>query len=189
MKHPNDSRNRWLFTSLLTAVVSIGAPLSMTVQAVQLADGTVHFVQVPRLLGATVDFRSTRIPRPRYDFRLSQPETAQEPIRTVTFLQREGFDRISFNVKDTIAFIGKNRKQRLALQDVSTDSQGKVKVTFAEPIRPGTEFTIRLRARRNPDTGGIYLFGVTAFPDGEKVQGQFLGSARLQFYDGGDSSF
>lgn len=186
----NNSRYGTLLCQFfLAAAVCLGSPLSFSAQAVQLADGTVHFVQVPRLLGATVDFKSIRIPRPRYDFQLALPESAQEPLGKVTFEQKEGFDTISFNLEDTIAFIGKNRKQRLPLQSVAADPQGKITVTFEQPIRPGTEFTIRLRAKRNPNTGGTYLFGVTAFPDGEKVQGQFLGFGRLQFYEGGDSSF
>ncbi|PZD72572.1 hypothetical protein C1752_03407 [Acaryochloris thomasi RCC1774] len=189
MKNPKYGKDRLLFPSLLVAALYIGGPLSISAQAVQLANGTVHFVQVPRLLGATVDFKSVRIPRPRYDFQLSLPDSAQESLRQVTFAQREGFDSISFNLKDTIAFIGKNRKQLLPLKNVEADRQGKVTVTFEQPIPPGTEFTIRLRAKRNPDTGGTYLFGVTAFPDGEKAHGQFLGFGRLQFYEGGDSGF
>ncbi len=178
-----------LLHSLLAATLVSSSFLSIPAQAIQLADGTVHFVQVPRLLGATVDYKGTRIPQTRYDFRLSLPATAQEPLKKVTFAQKEGFDDISFQLDNTIAFIGKNRKQRLPIQTVDIDVQGQVTVTFEDAVRPGTEFTIRLRAKRNPNTGGVYLFGVTAFPEGEKAYGQFLGFGRVQFYEGGDSSF
>nr|WP_199755917.1 DUF2808 domain-containing protein [Chroococcidiopsis cubana] len=47
-------------------------------------------------------------------------------------------------------------------------------------MSPGTTVTVALRAKRNP-SGGIYLFGVTAFPTGEKSSGQFLGYGRLHF--------
>ncbi|HEY9294790.1 MAG TPA: DUF2808 domain-containing protein [Phormidium sp.] len=36
---------------------------------------------------------------------------------------------------------------------------------------------------RNPCFSGVYLFGVTAFPQGEKAHGQFLGFGRFHFYD------
>ena len=60
-------------------------------------------------------------------------------------------------------------------------------VTFAEPVSAGPTFTVGLRPKRNPDLGGTYQFGVTAFPAGEKTQGIYLGSARLQFDDSNDS--
>lgn len=34
---------------------------------------------------------------------------------------------------------------------------------------------------------GVYLFGVTAFPAGEKSHGQFIGFGRLHFYNDGGS--
>lgn len=176
-------KDKLLCQFLLAAAVSMGGPLVISSQAAQPADGAAHFAQVPKLLGVSVDFKSIRVPRSRYDFQLNLPDSAQKPLRKVTFEQKEGFDSISFNLKDTIAFIGNNREKLLPIQSVTADSEGKVTVTFEQPIPPGTEFTIRLRAKRNPSTGGTYFFGVTAFPDGENVHGQFLGFGRLQFYD------
>ncbi len=49
-------------------------------------------------------------------------------------------------------------------------------------MSPGTKITIGLKAQQNPQRGGVYLFGVTAFAIGEKPHGQFLGFGRLQFY-------
>jgi len=37
---------------------------------------------------------------------------------------------------------------------------------------------------RNPCYGGAYLFGLTAFPQGEVPHGQFLGYGRIHFYQG-----
>lgn len=173
-----------LFVSTLIAISSF----SGSAGAVQVADGTVYFNQVPRLLGAVADYKSTRIPNARYDFHFFLPDAAQEPLKTVTFSQKEGFDSIDFNLGKTLAYVGGNRKQTFPVT-ATVNPQGQMTVTFAQPISPGTEFTIRLRAKRNPDTGGTYLFGVTAFPDGEKAYGQFLGFGRLPFFEGGDSSF
>jgi Protein of unknown function (DUF2808) len=58
-------------------------------------------------------------------------------------------------------------------------------VQFNPPVQPGRKVTIALSPQRNPAYSGVYLFGVTAFPTGEKSHGQFLGFGRLHFYDGG----
>lgn len=165
---------------LLSAAVSF---LPMTAQAVQLADGTVYFNQVPRLVETSVNFDDVRIPRTKYDFRISLPADAQEPLKTVTFAQHEGFDAIAFRLQDTQAFRGKNRKQPIVIESVSENEAGAIIVTLADPLAPGADMTIRLRARYNPDTGGVYLFGVTAFPEGAKAHGQFLGFGRFHIYD------
>ncbi|MDZ4877634.1 MAG: hypothetical protein CLLPBCKN_007069 [Chroococcidiopsis cubana SAG 39.79] len=57
---------------------------------------------------------------------------------------------------------------------------GEAMIAFDPPVSPGTTVTVALRAESNPD-GGIYLFGVTAFPAREKSSGQFLGYGRLHF--------
>ena len=57
---------------------------------------------------------------------------------------------------------------------------GEATIAFDPPVSPGTTVTVALRAKRNP-SGGVYLFGVTAFPAGERSWGQFLGYGRLHF--------
>ena len=78
----------------------------------------------------------------------------------------------------------------MTLENVSQDEEtGAITVIFANPIPPGTTFTVRLKPKRNPDLGGVYLFGVTAFPWGEKPDGLYLGAGRLQFYQGDNGFF
>jgi hypothetical protein len=52
-------------------------------------------------------------------------------------------------------------------------------VVFEPAIAPGKTVTVALRPVQNPNFPGVYLFGVTAFPPGEKVHGQFLGFGRF----------
>lgn len=59
---------------------------------------------------------------------------------------------------------------------------GEVTVAFNPPVQPGKTVTVALRAKKNPTGGGIYLFGIKAFPGGENSYGQFLGYGRLHFY-------
>jgi Protein of unknown function (DUF2808) len=48
-------------------------------------------------------------------------------------------------------------------------------------VMPGTTFTVAVEAERNPIHGGIYQFGVTAYPVGEGTTGQYLGTGRVTF--------
>lgn len=174
------------------AALSLGAyaALSQPTQAIQLADGTVSFIQPPRLLGARTTEKGIRVLIAKYYFTLSVPEGAGEPLQRVTITQREAPDKIRFSLSKTQAFADEDRDEELTLGEVTEDRETQtVSITFNPPVPPGKTVVIRLRAR-NPDVPGTYLFGVTAFPPGEKVNSQFLGFGRLQFYGGnGDNSF
>jgi hypothetical protein len=114
------------------------------------------------------------------------PENAGEPLGRVAINQRQGFDDIRFKLEDSRAFEGTPRKkgERLNLREVTKDDKtNTILVTFDPPVPPGKTVTIGLRPVRNPNTGGAYIFGVKAFPAGEKPYGLYLGVGRLQFYD------
>jgi len=174
--------------SLVLWVSSIGI-FSQPAAAVQLADGTVYFNHPPRLLGARTTEKNVRALGSKYYFTLSVPADAGESLQRVTIAQRESPDDLRFDLEDTLAFIDEDRDQQVALGEV-TSNKGRsvVSVTFNPPIPPGKTVTVRLEPRRNPDIGGVYLFGVTAFPQGEKSRGQFLGFGRLHFYNSNDGS-
>ncbi|MBD1939323.1 DUF2808 domain-containing protein [Microcoleus sp. FACHB-68] len=160
--------------------------------AVQLADGTVYFVQPPRLVEATTTQKGTYVWGATYYFTLSVPENAGEPLQQVTFNQAEGTDQVRFELEDTRSFEGTrwDKGTKLALGPVAKDPQtGSISVRFDPPIPPGKTVTIGLRPYQNPRYSGIYLFGVTAFPAGEKAHAQFLGYGRLHFYSSSDSGF
>ncbi|NEQ67434.1 MAG: DUF2808 domain-containing protein, partial [Symploca sp. SIO2D2] len=42
------------------------------------------------------------------------------------------------------------------------------------------DVTVSLKAKRNPQAGGIYVFGVTAYSAGENSPGLYLGSRDLR---------
>lgn len=184
-------------TSAWLAAIAVSTGLSavilaMPAQAVKLSDGKDYFVQPPRLLGASTTQNSTRIWGATYYFTLNVPENSGEPLQQITIAQQPSPDRIRFDVKDTRAFEGTRRKRTpLTLSNVVEDRATQtVTLQFDPPVAPGKTITIALSPLSNPDVGGVYLFGVTAFPTGENPHGQFLGFGRLQFYDSGtDSSF
>jgi len=176
-------------TGLFSALFVVSAGLSSLPQsianAVTLGDGTIAFVQPPRLVSASTPYVDTSVSDTTYYFTLEVPATAGEPLQQVTFSQIRGTEDIEFNQKDTFAFEGTRNRQgaKLALKAVnSKEKEQAVTVTFDTPVPPGKTVTIGLRTYRNPFYDGVYLFGVKAFPSGQKTAGQFLGIGRLQFY-------
>lgn len=166
---------------------SLAAPAT----AVQFPDGTVRFNNPPRLEDSVTTYNATYVWNATYYFTLRLLEEAGEPLQRIEISLREGTDnRMRFEQDETRAFLGtrQNRGERVPIAETRLDEDTQtVSVTFAEPIPPGETVTVGLRPVRTPRYSGIYLFGVTAFPAGEKIDGQFLGFARFHFdRDGGD---
>ncbi len=175
----------------LGVVGPIVAPLSAA-QAVQLSDGTVFFTAPPRLVGASSTNNSVYAWSVTYYFTLNHLENAGEPLQRVTIAQDEGTDTVRFSSREIEAFEGSRDRlgSKLPLGEVTVDRKSRtVTVNFDPPVPPGRQVTIALSPDRNPLYGGVYLFGVTAFPPGEKTHGQFLGFGRLSFYEVGNDFF
>lgn len=166
-----------------TLTLFAGAIAPQIAQAVQLRDGTVYFVQPPDLVAATTTFKGVSAWGATYYFTINVPANAGEPLQRVTIAQRDGSDNIRFKLDDSRAFEGTRdrRGEKLTLGEVIRDRE-TVTVNFNPPVTPGKTITIGLRPVRNPLFSGVYLFGVTAFPPGEKAHGQFLGFGRFHFY-------
>ena len=171
----------------LALIVGIEGVAPKVTKAVQLRDGTVYFVQPPDLVNATTTFSGVNAWGATYYFTINIPTQAGEPLGRVTIIQHEGADNVHFKLDDSRAFVGtRNQKgARLSLAQVTQERKKQtVVLNFDPPVTPGQTITIGLRPVQNPRISGVYLFGVTAFPWGEKSHGQFLGYGRLQFYGG-----
>ena len=170
----------------ITLAVALGIVGSAEVSsAVKLQDGTVYFVQPPDLINATTTFNSVNVWGATYYFTITIPEQAGEPLQRVVIKQQEGADNIRYNLKDTRAFEGTRHDKGtpIKLDEVTRDRKTRtVVVNFEQPIPPDKVITIGLRPVQNPFSSGVYLFGVTVFPAGEKSHGQFIGYGRLHFY-------
>ncbi len=150
--------------------------------AVRFSDGTIQFAGVPSLGKVSTTDNQAWAWGATYFFTLQVPPDASEPLARVVLRKTEGVDDIDFNLQRTYAYVNGDRKQTIPLQAVA-EEKDVLELQFDPPIQPGTTVTLGLRPYSNPRTGGVYLFGVTAFPVGEKVRGQFIGTGRLQFYD------
>lgn len=174
---------------LSLALGSVLSSVTLPAQAVQIR-GTNYFTSPPRLVGASTTQNYVYAWSATYYFTLDVPENSGEPLQKVTIAQNEGIDRVRFNLKDTEAFDGDRRSRtKLGLGEVTQDPKTKaITVNFNPPVPSGKRVTIALAPYQNPSTGGVYLFGVTAFPPGEPAYGQFLGFGRISIYQSGNDS-
>jgi Protein of unknown function (DUF2808) len=187
---PHFTKMSILVLATASSFLLIEFPISLTtspsVQAVQLRDGKTYFTHPPTLVEAETTINSSYAWGATYYFRLKLPENAGEPMQRVTIHQHEGADKIGFDLQEsfvsTITSSGEKKKWDAEITASDRDSR-MVTITFNPPIPPGNAIAIGLRPYNNPRYGGVYLFGVTAFPVGESSHGQFLGYGRLQFYD------
>jgi hypothetical protein len=174
---------KWCFSAAFVLWTTAGIGLSA--QAVQLADGRTYFVQPPRFEGATATQKTAYFWGSTYYFTLTVPENAGESLQKVMIAPEDGPDRARFDVSQTEAVAKtSDRETRLPLKAVTQDPKTRaITVTFDQPVAPGSVVRIGLYATRNPDVGGVYLYGVTAYPTGEQPYGQFLGYGRIQITD------
>lgn len=179
----NRHRSRLATALLLSA--SLAGLVGGSAQAVQLADGKTYFVQPPRFEGATATQKTAYFWGSTYYFTLTVPENAGEPLQKVMIAPEAAPDRARFDVTQTEAVVRTgDRDTKLPLKDVTQDPKTRaITVTFDPPVAPGSKVRIGLYATRNPDVGGVYLYGITAFPPGEPSYGQFLGYGRIQITD------
>jgi Protein of unknown function (DUF2808) len=157
--------------------------------ASQFPNGRVVFDKSPRLLDAVTTFNNVRVWGATYYFTVELPKEAGEAIEKVVISQRQGSEDIEFLLDKTIAVEGSynHKGKQINLRRVTRDEETKeITVILDSPISPGTTFSIGLKPKINPFYSGIYLFGVTVFPLGEKPSPLYLGVGRLDFFSGGD---
>ncbi len=175
---------KWLSLPLSIGTV---AALTVTAQAVELANGTTAFLQPPQFLDAftTEDYVMRR--NATYFFSLDLPTNADAPLQTVV-IEPQNLTRhlTSYRLEETVAFaeIPGEEKSALGLGNVFINEDTKaVTVEFDPPVAPGRLVTIGLRPRRNPRLDGIYIFRITAIPEGDQPQSHIAGHGRLYFID------
>lgn len=172
---------------LLSSVITVGTMSLPNAYAVRSPNGTVSFESSPRLLDTHTTFSGIRVRQARYYFDIELPEDIGEPLKKVVIQQRQGADKIKFRLDRTEAYLGthRNKAEQLAIAASQDEATGAITITLEAPVSPGNTVTVGLKPRRNPDFGGVYLFGVTVFPVGERANSLYLGAGRLNFYQPG----
>lgn len=176
----------WAGLVLTGLTVAIATDLVQRPQAaaVVFPDGTVAFDRPPNLERIRTTRNQTSARRAAYYFEIDMPASAGEPLQRLTLEQRSQ-QLIRFDLSQTQATVTTAEGERQlpvasAQRNPDTD---EIEVEFAEAAPPDSQVSVRLLAQRNPRWGGVYQFGVTAFPAGETVRSQFIGYGRLQFYE------
>lgn len=169
----------------LFIAISGGAIVPSFTAAQELAQG--YFTTAPRLLGAATTFSGVRVRGAKYYFNMVIPEDAGNNLQQVAIAQRQGQEEIEFRLDKTVAYLGTNRDkgEQLTISVYQSTTTEEIIVTFKNSIPPGTPFTVGLKPRENPFYAGVYLFGVTAIPEGNNPTPLYLGAGRLHFYSGG----
>jgi hypothetical protein len=167
----------------LSATGVIGAMLlSFNSAAIQLQDGTTYFNRPPILASAEATHRSVNVPRAVYSFTLEMPNNAGEPLEKLVFEQVGGAETFRFDLNRVGASLGRSRRGDRQPTSVQPSPNG-LTLVFDPPIPPGQTIVVALPVRRNPSAMGTYFIGVTAFPQGEKAVGQFIGFGRFRIQE------
>lgn len=146
-----------------------------------------YFVRSPRLVRTATTFQEVDVPS-IYQFTIKVPEDAGASLRAVRIVQDPDQRNVNFNANKSSAYLS----DRLAGPTIPLASIGgeaptdanEVMVIFDQPVAPGQTVTVALQTDRNPRTGGVYQFGVTAYPQGnDNNNGIQLGYGRVNIYD------
>lgn len=182
-------KNRRLATGLfLSMAMAMALPSQLnprTALAVELADGTTAFIRPPQFLEATTTNNRVMRRNATYFFTLDLPADADAPLQSVVIapqnLARHLWD---YHLDETVAFAGTPQAPLagLGVGEVSLQDDTKtVTVVFDPPVAPGQLVTVGLRPERNPRLDGIYVFRVTAIPQGDQPRTHIAGHGRLNF--------
>jgi hypothetical protein len=144
------------------------------------------FNHPPQLIRTAVSQSAVHIPS-TYEFTLTLPQDAGQPLKAITITQVENLETVKFDVSDSKAFVGERltASSEIRLASIGGNQppkEGEVTIVFDQPVQPGSTVTVTLAAQQNPSWANVYLFGVTAYPVGENSLGQFLGYGRIDFY-------
>ncbi|PZV18860.1 MAG: hypothetical protein DCF20_02055 [Pseudanabaena sp.] len=153
------------------------------VQAVELQNGKTYFLQPPTLIEAYTTIYAVNVCCATYFFKIQTAANAGVPLQTVTIAQTQGVDTVEFQLDATITY-AKDASGDIPLRSKTTlnPETNTLSIVFDPPVPAGKTVMIGLRPSTNPRFDGVYLFGVNAFPTGDKPFGQFLGYGRLTFY-------
>lgn len=158
----------------------------LSATAVTLHNGKTYFNKPPRLISSSTSQDGSYIWGTSYYFTIEIPEQAGEPLAKLVIEQQTGQGRPQFGTREAEIFEGTRNQQgdRFKLQSIEIrEDPITISAIFDPPIPPGKTVTLRLYPVRNPEIGGLYLYGVTAFPPGEQPYGYFLGFGRIRIVD------
>jgi hypothetical protein len=174
------SLRRIRFIQALVFAVSLSVSSSATPAiAGQFSNGASVFDHAPRLMSVSTTQPIAIAAGGTYEFKLTVPQDAGAPLQAVTISQAENAAKIQFRANQSQAVAN---GAPLTISAIGGAESDNLTISFDQPVQPGSTVTISLPVARNADTGGIYLFGVTAYPVGDSTNGLFLGYGRVVLF-------
>lgn len=172
-------------SAVALALGFLSVATTTSVSAARLSNGRIAFDRPPVLVEALTLTPGADLSG-QFHFTVSVPADAGEALGAVVITPRDHAQSIRFDLAASSATQGKvfARGPELGLSNVGgrSESANDLLIMFDEPVQPGETVTVTLHSNRNPQ-GGVYLFGVTAYPTEENSMGQFLGYGRIHIYD------
>jgi hypothetical protein len=157
------------------------APLATLPDAI----GQRYFRHPPSLIRTNAIYTSARNPS-TYEFTIALPADAGAALKAVTIVQAQNLETVRFNVPQSHAFAGAKYAAgpSLVLASIggTQDPPGTATIVFDQPVQPGQTITVAVEVKANPSSGGVYEFGVTAYPTDQAGRGQFLGYGRINLH-------
>lgn len=156
--------------------------LPMSSVALELMSDKTFFEQSPHLIDTTTNFESRDNSFAVYKFTIKVPSDAGKPLQVVKIQQRGNFlDTIIFKPSQSTASL--EGGQTLPLTAIGGEEEpGSILIVLDQPVSPGNSVTISVKPTKNPKAGGVYLFGVTVYPQGENSEGLYLGNGRIHIH-------
>ena len=175
------SRARFVQALMLTAGLLVSSSLAPA-SASQVASDKFVFDHVPHLVSTSTTQPNSLVSNGTYEFTLTIPQDAGAPLQAVTISQVANAAKIRFAPAQSQAVAN---GATVPISSIGGETSDDLTIAFERPIQPGSTVTISLVADRNPGAGGIYLFGVTAYPVGDSTNGLFLGYGRVTLFSQG----
>ncbi len=181
-----DFKFRFVSSRLVAIALGILVPSSLvatSANAGQLA-GRSYFDHAPRLTRTAASFAAAYTPS-SYEFTVRVPEDAGASLQAIKLVQEKNTETLLLDVGQSYAFWGDSSAGGTAVSLAAIGGEttpGEATFVFNPPIMPGQTVTVALDVVRNPALGGIYQYGVTAYPSGNSDSGLFLGVGRFNIY-------
>jgi hypothetical protein len=175
--------NRFSFYFLIISTTLTGVdfiPFQPT-YAREITERQEAFTTSPRLIRSATTFLQKNNSVARYQFTIEVPKNSGETLKSIKVTQKQNVETVVFNPNKTRAALGNNISGiDIPLAATGGESKpGEITVVFDKPIEPGNTVTISVKPRRNPSVGGVYLFGITAYPTEGNSGEVYLGSGRI----------
>jgi Protein of unknown function (DUF2808) len=176
------------YSAILTAGIVLPASLQKPVAAAEMGQySSVMNVEAPRLLKVS-GIHLEPAGFGTFYFTIHVPASYGKSLEAIRISQIPEGDRlITLDAKQSKVVVGQrvaSNSETIPLSAIGgseDEKTGALTLAFAQPVLPGTTFTVAVEADRNPSHGGIYQFGVTAYPVGDSTTGQYLGTGRITF--------